>query len=175
MIAKPWRERLAYAAMSAFIIWHTAAMVLAPAPGNSGLVQSVRAVFDPYLTLLRLDNQWDFFAPNVGKGSLLRYVIRDAAGEGHAFVPLQRWSWVHPSYIWFHDWYDTVLDHPEEYGEAFAKLLCKEHAALNPVSVVLQDVEEQDFSPEDLLDGKHPLDPEFVKITPVKNVRCSDP
>lgn len=175
VISKQWRERLTYTVMSVFVGWHTVAMVIAPAPDNSGLAQSVRAVFQPYLTLFRLDNHWDFFAPNVGKNSLFRYVIKDASGVGHVFTPLTTWSWLHPSYIWFHDWYETLLEYPDVYGEAFARLFCKEHASLNPVSVVFQEVVEQDFWPDDRLNGKHPLDPEFVEVTPVKDVKCPAP
>jgi len=38
--------------------------------------------------------------------------------------------------------------------------------------VVLQDVKEQEFWPEDLLNGKRPTDPEFVEVTPVKSFKC---
>ena len=72
MISKPWRERLIFVAMSVFVVWHTIAMVLAPAPENSVTVQSLRVVFQPYLTLFKLDNPWDFFAPNVEKGAQFR-------------------------------------------------------------------------------------------------------
>jgi hypothetical protein len=174
VISKQWRERLTYTAMSVFVGWHTIAMLVAPAPDGSELVQSVRALFQPYLSLFRLDNRWDFFAPNVGKNSQFRYVIKDASGRDHVFVPLPKLNWFHPSYIWFHDWYDALMDHPVLYGEDFARMFCQEHAALKPVSIVIQDVAEQEFGPDDLLDGKHPLDPEFVDVVNVKTFKCPD-
>lgn len=172
MISKRWRERLIYATMSVFVGWHTVAMVVAPAPDESGLVNSVRAFFQPYLALFRLNNHWDFFAPNISGNSIFRYVVKDSTGVGHTFTPISKWSWFHPSSIWFHDWYDTVLEEPDSYAETFAKYLCEEHADLKPVSVVLQDVKEQEFWPEDLLNGKRPTDPEFVEVTPVKSFKC---
>ena len=51
MIRTQWRDRLIYLAMSAFVAWHTLAMVIAPAPDNSVIVQSLRGLFQPYLTL----------------------------------------------------------------------------------------------------------------------------
>jgi hypothetical protein len=174
MISKQWRERLTYTAMSVFVGWHAVAMMIAPAPDGSGFVKSLRGLFEPYLTLFRLDNAWDFFAPNVGKGSQFRYVIKDASGEGHVFVPHPKLSWFHPSYIWFKDWYETLMDHPDVYGEAFAKLFCKEHASLKPVSVMFQEVAEQDYWPEDRLAGKNPMDPEHVKVNTVKTFKCPD-
>ncbi len=174
MIVNPWRERFLYGLMSVFVVWHTGAMVVAPAPDDSELVKSVRALFQPYLTLFRLDNHWDFFAPNISGNSAFRYVIKDSSGVGHTFMPMSKWNWFHPTSIWFHDWYDTVLDEPDVYGDAFARILCKEHAELNPVSIVFQEVKEREFWPEDLLNGKHPMDLEFVDVTPVKNVKCPD-
>src|SRR5215472_18059786 len=67
MIRTQWRDRLIYLAMSGFVAWHTLAMVLAPAPDNSVIAQSLRGLMQPYLTLFSLDNLWDFFAPTVGK------------------------------------------------------------------------------------------------------------
>ena len=81
MISKPLRERLTYTAMSVFLAWHTVAMVLAPAPDNSVIAIALRPLFQPYLSLLRQDNRWDFFAPTVETGTELRYTLEDAAGN----------------------------------------------------------------------------------------------
>jgi hypothetical protein len=42
------RERLVFMVMSAFVVWHVLAIMIAPASDNSALVQSLRRVFDPY-------------------------------------------------------------------------------------------------------------------------------
>jgi hypothetical protein len=172
MISKQWRERLVYAAMSVFVVWHTLAMVIAPAPDESELVKSVRGLVQPYLVLFNLNNHWDFFAPNISENSVFRYVVKDSSGVGHTFTPMSKWSWFTPHSIWFHDWYESVVDEPDLYADTFAKFLCREHAELKPVSVVLQNVTGREFAPADLLNGKHPLDPEFVDVEPVKNVKC---
>ena len=36
------RERLVFMAMSAFVVWHTMAIMIAPASDNSALVRSLR-------------------------------------------------------------------------------------------------------------------------------------
>ena len=160
--------------MSAFVGWHTFAILLAPAPGASGLVQSLRVLFQPYLTLFRLDDSWSFFAPNVGKGSQLRYIIRDASGEDHVFVPVAKSDWLHSNSIWFADSYEALLNKPDIYGDAVARLFCKKHTSLKPVSITFQEVVEHDFWPEDRLKGKHPLDPEYVKVNTVKTIKCPE-
>ena len=171
MIAKQWRERLAYTLMSAVVLWHTLALVVAPAP-DSKIVQSLRRLLHPYLTLLRLDNPWDFYAPNIGTGHLLQYVIEDAAGRQHTFVPVEELSSYHPRFWWFRAWYDAVLEDPEKHGGSIAALLCRRHVALHPIAVTLRKIQQGDFSRADHLSGKHPLDPEFVTESTLKRLAC---
>jgi hypothetical protein len=171
MILKRARSPLAYAAMSALLVWHCIAMVVASAP-DSLLTHSARALFNPYLTLLRLDNNWGFFAPEVPIGYQFRYAIEDAAGRRHDFTPDEALSRFHPNSIWLRDRYKTIMQEPEVYAEAAAAAICREHAALRPVAVTLIEVEQKEFWPEDRLNGKHPLDPEFVNVTELKTVPC---
>src|ERR1700728_3232536 len=108
MVAKVWRERVTYTAMSLFVAWHTLAMIVAPAPGASALIRGLRIVFQPYLSFFRIDNEWNFFAPNVAPGLVLRYVIKDDAGVDHSFKAAAGLNWFHPSYIWVRSWYFAV-------------------------------------------------------------------
>lgn len=175
MLSRQWRERLTYAAMSMFVGWHTLAMVVAPASDASELVQPFRAALNPYLSLFELDHQsdqWGFFAPDPGRGDQLRYVIEDASGKGHIFVPSDKLSWLLPTYNWFRQWYGIILDAPTEYGKPFAVSFCREHASLRPVSVTFLRVLEGDFKPADHLNGKHPLDPEFATVSAVGQFNC---
>ncbi len=174
MISKQWCERLIYTALSVFVAWHTLAIVVAPAPDGSVTVQSLRRLLHPYLTLFRLDNKWDFYAPNVGKGHQFRYVIEDAAGTRHTFMPTDDLSWFHPSHWWFRAWYDAIAESPDVHGDSIAARLCRQHAALRPVAITLLNLEEKDFLPADHLSGKHPLDSEFVTVHTLKRVRCPD-
>src|SRR5258705_2572587 len=165
MISKQWRERLIYTVMSVFVGWHTLAMAVAPASDASDTAKSLRLLFQPYLTLFTLDHQWAFFAPSVPKGTQLQYVIKDASGESHTFVPSAQGNWFHPGYIWFKDSYEAILDSPDDYTDTFAALFCREHASLRPVSISFLTVEEADFKPADHSNGKHPLDRAFVTMS----------
>ena len=174
MILKRAHSPLAYVAMSVLVVWHCIAMVVATAP-DSQLTQSARALFDPYLTLFGLDQNWGFFAPDVPTGFQFRYTVEDAAGARHAFTPDEALSRFHPDSIWLRDRYKTVMRDPETYAQAAATAICREHAALRPVSVTLIDVEQNEFTPADRLQGKHPLDPEFVSVTELKAIPCPQP
>jgi hypothetical protein len=172
VISKPWRERLAYIAMSAFIVWHTLAMVIAPAPDASPSAQALRGVVQPYLTLFRLDNLWDFFAPNVNRLSDLHYIIEDAAGNEHSFAPGADLKWFYPTSIWFKAWFYAVMEEPELYADRAGEIFCRQHADLHPTAVTLLEYQEGIIAPEDHLAGKRPLDDEFVSVNTVKRVSC---
>jgi hypothetical protein len=172
MISKPWRERLSYVAMSAFVTWHTLAMVIAPAPDHSPSALFLRGLVQPYLSLFRLDNLWDFFAPNVNRLSDLHYVIEDAAGNRHSFAPGADLRWFYPTSIWFKAWYYGIMEQPELYADAAAAIFCRQHAALHPAAITLLEYQEGILTPEDHLNGKHPLDEEFVHVNTVKRVQC---
>jgi hypothetical protein len=172
MISKPWRERLTYTAMSVIVTWHAAAMLFAPAPDNSVIAIALRPVFQPYLSLFRLDNTWDFFAPSVENGAELRYVIEDSRGMRRTFAPTRELSWYHPSYFWYRSWYYAIMDETDTYGEGGAAFFCRKHAALRPVSITFAEYQQSDFAPEDHLAGKLPTDPEFVTVKVLKRVPC---
>jgi len=172
MISARWRTRLAYLAMSAFVAFHTFVMVIMPNGSTTG--ESLRGMVQPYLSLLALEGTWTFFAPTVGKDSQFRYVIEDASGREHTFVPLKDVKWFLPSYYWVRGLYYEVIDDPDKFGGYFAAMACRRHASLDPVSVMMIEVKERRFRPEDYLNGKRPLDPEFVIENPLKRVDCRD-
>jgi hypothetical protein len=169
MISNRWREGLTYAAMSIFVAWHTLAMVVAPASSTSAMAQSLRVLLDPYLTLFELDHTWGFFAPDLGRGDQLRYVIADASGQRHTFLSSDKWSLFFTPVL---GWDQMVLDEPDTYAAPIAAFYCRQHAALRPVSITFLRVEEKAFKPEDHLNGGHPLDPQFTSVHAVRRLRC---
>ena len=174
MISKTWRERLTYIAMSAFVAWHTLAMVIAPAP-DSNVTMSLRVVLQPYLTFLKQDNQWDFFAPVVGEGARLRYVIQDRTGKNHTFMPADELNWFHPNFLWFRSWYYQIIEDPDKYGDYAAAQFCRKHAALQPLAITFYEVQEQKFTRDDFLSGKNRMDSGFFTIKMLRGIRCPDP
>lgn len=174
MIAKQWRARLTYLIMSLFVTWHTIAIILAPFQHlqQSATAPSFQFLVQAYHTLLRLENTWSFFAP-VSRSHQFRYVIEDVAGDKHAFAPVTEFKWFHPRYSWFERAYWGIMTKPELYSDYFADFFCRKHVALNPVSITLQEIQEEDFQPEDHLNGRHPLDPDYVTENNLKQVACS--
>ncbi len=153
------------------VIWHSLAMIVGVMP-DSALTSLVRPIFEPYLTLFRLDNGWGFFAPNVEPGVQLRYVIEDASGQKHEITPTDKLNRLDPTWIWMTDRFRMVMFEPDKYGDAFGEALCREHATMHPVSVSLIAVDQKRFWPESWIGGKHPLDPEFIETRTFRVVQC---
>jgi hypothetical protein len=172
MISKPLRDRLTYTAMSVFLAWHTAAMLLAPAPDNSVIAIALRPLFQPYLSLLRQDNRWDFFAPTVENGTHLGYTVEDAAGKSQTFVPTRELSWYHPNYFWYRSWYYGIIDETDTYAEGAAAFFCHKHAALQPVAITFAMYDRSYFAADDRRSGKSPTDPEFLTETVLSRETC---
>jgi len=171
MISRQWRARLTYVAISVFLAWHTIAILLAPVPNNNVTVAGFRYLFQPYLTFIGLDNSWDFFSP-LGVGYQFRYVIADAAGNEHTFVPIEQFTWFLPSHRWHEKIYGQIVAEPEVYGDYFAAAFCRKHAALNPVSIRLVALEEAVFVPEDYLSGQNRWGDEFASVSTLKQFAC---
>ena len=170
-----WRQRVTYLAMSLFVGWHTLAIIIAPTPTGSEIVQSLRSLVQPYIYFFRLDNQWSFFAPKVGRQGPFRYVVEASDGKRHVFVPSEEPPQSIAQYFMWREWkyyYDKLMDSPDARGYLIAGLFCKKHAALNPVSIMLLRVQERDFSVEDYLQGYRPEDARFTNVVSLGNIDC---
>jgi hypothetical protein len=171
LTSRPAWGVVAYTAMSLLLVWHTLAMMIASAP-ESDITAAARVLLNPYLTLFRLNNRWGFFSPAVDLGVQFRYVVEDAAGQRHTFVPADKLSRFHPTSIWFRDRYRAIMASFETHSEAAAAEFCREHAAQQPVSITFLEIEQKHFAAEDRLSGKRPLDPEFVSEHTLGTIKC---
>jgi hypothetical protein len=170
-----WRPRLSYLLMSVVVGWQALAIVISPAPDNSEAVQALQSLLKPYLSALRADNAWGFFAPRVHKQTLFRYIVEDAAGKEHRFTPQRAPARSLSAYAMWREFrylYEGILANADERGDAAGALLCSKHAALHPVAVILVEIQQNDYWREDAIRGKRPLDPEYVTVNPVKRVEC---
>ena len=171
MISRPWRDRLTFLAMSLFVAWHATAILVTPAPSGSPAVEGLKALFRPYTTFFRLESSWSFFA-NVFRHTQFRYVVEDADGKQHTFIPIDEFKWYHPRFNWFDGLYWAILDSPTTIGRYFVAPLCRQHAALRPVAITFLGVKGGEFRPEDLLAGHHPLDLPYATADPVLYDDC---
>jgi hypothetical protein len=174
MIWLRWRERLVFLAMSLVVAWHSFAIIVAPTPAGSTIVQTSRALVQPYLSLFRLDNQWNFFVP-VTKYTQFRYLVEDAAGKQHLFIPVEEPSESVSRYVMWREFkyfFEGVMEAPQLRAPRIGALLCQKHASLKPVAISFLQVQELDFWPENYLQGGRPLDPEFISVGTLANVRC---
>jgi hypothetical protein len=76
------RIRLVRWAVNLWLVYHLAAIVVAPASvsPSSGLIQSAWSLFQPYLELLFLNHGYHFFAPEPSESTLLAYAAERPDG-----------------------------------------------------------------------------------------------
>jgi len=166
------RRSAVFALMSAFLAWHSLAILVAPVPPEATGLRPLLDLLTPYLEFLSLDNNWDFFAPNVRRGYQFRYVVMSADGTARTFVPIEDVSWFNPNYWWVRQWQDAIVNDTDLNGDQAVALLCRKHAALHPTAIALVKVEQKTFSPADWLAGKRPFDPGFLTAQKVTYVEC---
>jgi hypothetical protein len=169
-----WRHRLTYLLMSVVVGWQALAIIISPAPNNSEVVQALKSVLEPYFLVLRMENTWGFFA-SVTKQKVFCYIVEDAAGKEHRFTPEMEPARSLSDYVMWREFlslYRGVVDNADERGDAAGRLLCRKHAALHPVAVILVELRENDFWREDAIRGKKPSDPEYLTVNPVRRIEC---
>lgn len=78
-----WRVRLLKCAVSAWLVYHLAGLILAPAtvPPTPMVLRESYAVFRPYLEFLNFNQGNHFFAPDPGVSTLVAYTIEREHGS----------------------------------------------------------------------------------------------
>jgi hypothetical protein len=157
-------------AASLFVMWHAFALVVAPFP-PSYLSGSVHAAIFPYLSVLYLDTDWNFFAPTPAPGRFVRYVVQARDGGSHAFR-LTEDRGPGPSAMRLRKVYDGIHpDRPEHY-ESVGRFLCRRHAGLEPVTVTFSVHRQIPITPEAYVAGRRPLDADLVEVETLPTVSC---
>jgi hypothetical protein len=160
------RERIIYGLMSAFVAWHTLAIMVGPAPRDSDMARALRPLIDPYLNLIYLNVDWGFFAP-VGMTFEIHYKIENAAGKTHNVYPTRGMTDFHPSTLWTKDHLRGVAEGLKNEGakQRIIAGICTRYVAMKPVKItIVETKEEKYFAPTDYLAGKKVLDKEFASV-----------
>ncbi len=116
------------------------------------------------MTALRLDNQWDFFAPVVALGTILRYDVEDRSGKAHAFVPSRDLSLVGPELPVVPL---VVLPHhrgPGRLRRGRRCLLLPQACGPQPLAVTFYEIREEEYTVEDYQKGKQRMDQGYFSI-----------
>jgi hypothetical protein len=172
--ARLGRARRAGAALAAlaFLVWHGAALVVAPAP-DSRLVRRVRARFEPYLRLGYLGHRWTFFAPHPGVGVLVRYDLVGAGGEVTSLPLSEALERRSPAYFRFMRLFDRIVTGAPGLRAGAAAHLCRRHAAAHPHAIRFVVLRQLTLSPELVRAGVRPTDPEALERHVLEEIPCA--
>lgn len=146
-----------------------AMILLGPAPG-SYLKSLIDPYTLPYLRFMNLDNRWAFFAPDPGRGRLLR--VRYVWDDGSVHVAeltraLYRW---HPAYLRYTSLLSDLHEESPGYVESAAHYLCRQYPQARQVQFLI----ELQLAPsaEQVASGLIPLDPQFLESVELDPVSC---
>ena len=167
-----WVQRAATLAASVLVLWHSAAMVFAPAPA-SYLKGLASPCFAPYTTLLHLNGQWAFFAPNPDAGHLVRYILEDAAGKRREYRLTEDLSKSNPLFGRYTTLFSAITPDKPSLVASVAAFLCRHHADLKPKRLTFLLVEQLRLSPEFYLEGHRPLDKDHIRVHTLPPVNCT--
>ena len=169
------RQKILYLIASVFLIWHTFALLIGPAP-QSYIRDNLLGIYEPYLSVFRLNNAWAFYAPEPDLGGVLNYKVLDNDGNEHQFDIyhdyLDRWS---ASYFRYNAFFNNIEWNSAEYRryrKSYIQYLCRKHSNLSPKSIALIRIAQIPLSPEDYINGARPLDPDFTESRPSEPTRC---
>jgi len=155
----PLRERIIYGLMSAFVIWHSIAITVGPAPRQSEIAQAISPLVDPYLNLIYLNVGWGFFAP-VGFTSEIRLAIETSDGKTQTIAPTRNLPFHLPSTLWIKDRLRGVgqtIANEKTRPQVIADL-CAEYQHMKPAKISMIEISQEKYvTPKDYLAGKRPL------------------
>jgi hypothetical protein len=140
-LAPTARRRIAragFALVNVWIVYHLAAVVLAPwsVPPSSRLVQNAWRAIGPYVQILYLNHGYHYFAPEPGNSTLVSYVLETADGREEVGRIPHRGIWPRLLYhrhfmltefLASNDAQDPKLK--SELVRAMARQLCRQHGA----------------------------------------------
>jgi len=164
-------QRVAWTLGSAFVLWHSAALLLGTAP-PSYLHGQLMPLFRGYIEALHLDGRWAFFAPDPTAGRLLRYRVEQRSGASSEFVFTESLRRADPAYLRFTTMSSAADAAYPEVMHSVAQMLCRRHAALTPQRIHFVGLQQIRITPEEVEAGEHALDPSHLRRVDIGSVPC---
>ena len=167
------KHRVGYLIGSVFIVWHTLAIVfVAPWPFNNRVQDFLAPFFLPYTNSLRLDETWQFYGPDPGLGTVLRYGVTSAETQKYHRVNLtEDLDRSDPAFYRYTTVFIYTVDYPA-FRTSLLEYLCRKHADLAPATVHLETFRQRPLTREAYLRGDRPLDAAYLRRSDVARVSC---
>jgi hypothetical protein len=172
---RPRGRRLRRRILSVWLVFHVAAIIIAPAAvaPSSDLIRNAWRLFQPYLEVLYLDHGYRFFAPEPTESTLLAFVAqRDDGAIVRGRIPDRATG---PRLL-YHRYFmltEHMNDAPEEFRslwhESYAHHLGRQYGATR---VTLIQQTHMLPTMERVRGGGHLTDPESYEEQPLGTFRC---
>lgn len=169
---KKYRHRLGYFLASLFVIWQSLVIIIGPSP-TSYTMNKIYPVFEPYLTLFHLDNNWAFFAEDPARGTMVHYSILDENNQRHDFPLSETLQRSNPAFSRYTSLFDAIADNNKRYVTSTAQYLCKQHEDLGTRWLTFVLRKQKPFTIEDYRQGRLPLEDAFIRERRLPTVKCA--
>jgi Fe-S-cluster formation regulator IscX/YfhJ len=165
-------KRWAAVAALAFVLWHGAALVVAPYP-DSELSFALRPLLDSYVRIGYPDHQWTFSGPRPDAGRLVRYQLVSAEGQVEERELSEAVSRGSAGYFRWLRLYDRVATSWPELRESTAAYLCRRHEDARPRGIRFVVLHQLTISHEQYLHGVRATDPEALRRETHSEIPCN--
>ena len=170
----PSVKTLKLVAASVFVVWHTLAIVLAPAPASAAVLALYRFT-RPYVHFFNLNNQWKYFV-RIGYGGNVDYAVDGAEGEKARFTMPPQYDHRNLAYFQYFHIQNELFggNPPQDLLKDLAHYYCRKHAVLNPRRVEFILRIQKEIKPDDFAKGFSPSDATFVREATLAPVECAE-
>lgn len=125
-------------------------------------------IYYNYLSVLRLNRAWPFYAPNPQLGIIMRYETVDAHGKSQVHPLTEAYGRYQHAYARYSNVFVYLFEYPDYtrergFDKSVARYICEQHKQEDVREINFIVLNQKIFTHEDYQNGKDPLDPEFVE------------
>lgn len=152
---------------SVFIVWHLIGISVVGPLYNRNPYSSLSNIYANYLSILRLNRAWPFYAPNPQLGIIMRYETVDALGKSQIHRLTEAFGRYQHAYARYSNVFVYLFEDPDYtrqrgFDKSVAGYLCRQHKNDDIKSINFIVLNQTEYTHLDYKQGKNPLDPEFI-------------
>jgi len=170
-------QRMGLVLFSIFLLWHAIGISVVGPSHKSYMRNGLMYIYEDYLALFHLDQQWLFYAPNPFFGSILQYETIDSSGRKTTYPLTNIRNKFDHTYFRYTNFYaylfsDFRYTKKRGYDKSVARYLCAQHkdSDIKRINFILQY--QKRFTYIDFRSGMRPLDKQFLTKAVLGPYQC---
>ena len=161
---------LGLVAASIFIVYHVVGIAFVGPAADSYIRNKMWPYYETYLSALRIDGGWSFYAPDPSYGTIISYEAISEGGEKQIYPLSHKRPKIERGYFLYTNFFNYALNDPAEaaekgYIDSMVRYLCDQNSDFPAHEITFIEQSQTAFRYTDYLNGHRPLDPEFLEET----------